>query len=177
MYIYTQTLNKYLHLKASGFPSNVSETIKTTSADGDSIYFSFWWNRASCKNKTCQTIDCWIHGWLYGETKITTNLDKGKCLVFGYEEESFRLQRRSLVGEKPLASAPDHDLPNVVEIEHSPTRSFTSPFTLKGSTDFQMGFRQNPYLPVIWVEGKVNDVVHHHEKGAPGMMWAQLPKP
>lgn len=70
---------------------------------------------------------------------ITEDLDKGKGHVFGFNAEVNRLQRKSLVDNKPLASAPDHDLPRELEEEHSPSCSFTSPSTSKGSTVFRMG--------------------------------------
>ncbi|KAL0796302.1 hypothetical protein Bca101_067679 [Brassica carinata] len=51
--------------------------------------------------------------------KINHDLDKGKGHVFSYDEESSRLQRRSIHGDKPIIYAPVHSLPK----EHSDDNS------------------------------------------------------
>lgn len=83
--------------------------------------------------------------------KISHEFDKGKGLVFGFENECERLKKRSLHGSKPLASAPDLDLQSSNNAD--PEHSFASLFVDTGLTVFKMGsFSKDPLsanLPAI----------------------------
>ncbi|VVA99239.1 unnamed protein product [Arabis nemorensis] len=75
---------------------------------------------------------------------ISHNVDKGKGHVFAHDEECERMKRQSLWGSKPLASAPNHDLQSGNEVERG--HSFTSFFTVTGSTSFALGSYANEPL-------------------------------
>lgn len=71
--------------------------------------------------------------------KITHDLNKGKGHMFNYDEESSRLQRRSIHGDKLVISALDHSLHGERSDDNSQDLSCSSRPLMNNTTIFKVG--------------------------------------
>lgn len=71
--------------------------------------------------------------------RLTGNIDKGKGHIFGFVNESTRLQRPNLFDGKPIRSSPTPDMENLFEVEESSAHSLNSPSVDWSPTVFRLG--------------------------------------